>query len=329
MNDGAEGLAGALPSWNAGPARDRILDFVARVTAEGGSDFVPVESRVAVFDNDGTLWCEMPVPVQAFFVDGRLRALAPEHPEWRTTEPFRSALAGDRRAIAAQGEKGVQDVGVATHAGMTTDEFESLARRWLARAWHPRLHLPFTRAVYQPMLEVLRLLRSRDFATFIVSGCGVEFMRVFAEKVYGVPPHQVIGSTTRTHFEMRGDASVLVRDAAADCDDEWAARPATLHRFIGRRPIACFGNSDGDREMLLWTTAGHAGGRPSLGVIVHHTDGEREFRYDREHVPSGRLDRALDEAPERGWVRVDMAADWNTVFPAADGARARPVADAA
>lgn len=315
MNDGADSLAGALPSWNAGPARDRILDFVARVTTEGGADFVPVEARVAVFDNDGTLWCEMPVSVQAFFVDGRLRALAPDHPEWRATEPFRSALAGDRRAIAARGDRGVNEVAMATHAGMTTDEFEALARRWVARAWHPRLHLPFTCAVYQPMVEVLRLLRSRGFATFIVSGAGVEFMRVFAGTVYGVPPHEVIGSTIHTHLEMRGDTPVLVRDAAADFVDDRAAKAEALYRCIGRRPIACFGNSDGDREMLLWTTEGRTDGCPSLGVVVHHTDGVREFRYDREHVPSGRLDRVLDDAPRYGWVVADMRADWKTVFP--------------
>lgn len=317
MNDDAESLAGALPSWNAGRARDRILDFVARVTAEGGSDFVPVEERVAVFDNDGTLWCEMPIPVQAFFVDGRLRALAPAHPEWRVTEPFRSALSGDRRAIAAQGEQGVHEVGMATHAGMTTDEFEALAHRWLAKAWHPRLHLPFTRAVYQPMREVLRLLRARGFATFIVAGGGVEFVRVFAWEVFGVPPHEVIGSTIRTHLEMRGDAPVLVRDAAPDLADVPVAGPVALNRSLGRRPIACFGNSDCDREMLAWTTSGRTDGRPSLGVLVHHTDGVREFRYDREHLPCGRLDRALDDAPRYGWVVADMCADWKTVFPPA------------
>jgi phosphoglycolate phosphatase-like HAD superfamily hydrolase len=317
MSGGAETLARALPAWNAGSARNRILDFVARVTAEGGPDFVPVEERVAVFDSDGTLWCEMPVPVQAFFVDGRLRELAPEHPEWRIIEPFCSALSGDRRAIAAQGERGVHEVGMVTHAGMTTDEFEARVRQWLARAWHPRLHLPFTRTIYQPMLEVLRLLRARGFATFITAGAGVEFTRVFAREVYGVPPHQVIGSTIRTHAEMRGGAPVLVRDAAADLADGRAAGPAALNRALGRRPIAAFGNSDGDLEMLRWITAGRTDGCPSLGVIVHHTDGVREFRYDREHVPGGRLDLALDDAPRYGWVVADVRADWKTVFPPA------------
>jgi hypothetical protein len=314
MSDGAENLAGELPTWNAGPARDMILHFVSRVTTAGGPGFVPAQERVAVFGN-GTLWCEIPIPMQAYFVDGRLRELAPEHPEWRTMEPFRSALSGDRRAIAAQGEQGVHEVGMVTFAGMTTDEFDALARRWLAWARHPRLHLPFTRAVYQPMLEVLRLLRARGFATFIISGGGVEFMRVFAREVYGVPPHQVIGSTIRTHLEMRGDVPVLVRDAAPDFVD--GRGPAAIYRSVGRRPIAWFGNSDGDREMLLWTTAGRTDGCPSLGVIVHRSDGVREFRYHREAAIGSRLARALDDAPRYGWVVADMCEDWKAVFPPA------------
>ncbi len=313
-------LAGTLPSWNPGPARDAILDFVVRATTRGGPEFVPVDERIAVFDNDGTLWCEMPLPVQGYFIGARLRELAPDHPEWKTTEPFRSVLGGDMNAVAAQGEKAVAALTMATHAGMTTDEFEAIVRGWLAASRHPKLGIPFTRAVYQPMLQVLRLLRARGFTTFIVSGGGVEFMRVFAQEVYGVPPHQVIGSTIRTHFEARGEAPVLVRDPALDFLDDRAGKPVGINRSIGRRPIACFGNSDGDREMLTWTTVGRPDGRPSLGVIVHHTDGEREFRYDREHVPSGRLDWVLDEAPGRRWVVADMKADWNTVFPPAAGA---------
>jgi hypothetical protein len=320
MNDAATGLARALPSWNPGSARDAILDFVARVTEEGGPDHVPRDERVAVFDNDGTLWCEMPVPVQAAFIGARVRALAPRHPEWKHTEPFRSMLSGDTHALAAQGEKGVAALTMATHAGMTTDEFQAIVREWIGSARHPGLGMPYTHAVYQPMLEVLRLLRARGFATFIVSGGGVEFIRVFAQHVYGVPPHQVIGSTIRTHFETRDGVPVLVRDPAVDFVDDKEGKPVGINRYIGRRPIACFGNSDGDREMLTWTTLGRTDGRPSLGVIVHHTDGGREFRYDREHVPSGRLDRALDEAPANHWMLVDMAADWKTVFPPAAGA---------
>lgn len=320
--------ADPLPSWNEGAARSAILDFVDRVTREGGPDFVPPAERIAVFDNDGTLWCEMPIPVQAAFVGARLKALAPEHPEWASTEPYRSALAGDLRALASQGIAGLEALVMATHAGMTTDEFERIVQTWLGTATHPALGVPYTRAVYQPMLELLRLLRDRGFSTFIVSGGGVEFMRVFAERTYGVPPQNVIGTTIRTHFEMRDGVPVLVRDPSVDMVDDKAGKPVSINRVIGRRPIACFGNSDSDREMLLWTTEGRTDGHPSLGLLVHHTDGEREFRYDREHVPSGHLERALDEAPSRHWVLADMRRDWRTVFPAGSEAdiRAAPLA---
>jgi hypothetical protein len=304
-----------LPSWNDGTAKQAILDFAARVTEEGGKDFVPPNERIAVFDNDGTLWCEMPVPVQAFFADDRLRALAPQHPEWQTTEPFKSMLAGDMQGVMAQGIKGIAELAMATHAGMTTDEFHAIVRDWLATAKHPRLGRPYTRVIYQPMLEVLQYLRAIGFATFIVSGGGVEFMRVFAEEVYGIPPEQVVGSTIKTHFEMRGDTPVLVRDPALDFFDDKAGKPVAINKYIGRRPIACFGNSDGDREMLIWTTQGRPDTRPSFGLIVHHTDGEREFAYDRQHVLTGQLDKALDEAAGCGWILADMKNDWKTVFP--------------
>jgi haloacid dehalogenase-like hydrolase len=304
-----------LPSWNEGPAKQSILDFVNRVTTEGGPDFVPELERVAVFDNDGTLWCEMPVPVQAFFADDRLRALAPKHPEWQTTEPFKSKLAGDIKGVMAQGIKGIAELAMATHAGMTTDEFNFIVREWLATAKHPKLGRPYTSVVYQPMLEVLAYLRARGFKTFIVSGGGIEFMRVLAEDVYGIPPEQVIGSSIKTHFEMRGNTPVLVRDPALDFFDDKAGKPVNINKHIGRRPIACFGNSDGDREMLMWTTLGRPDGRPSFGLIVHHTDGEREFAYDRQHVLSGQLDKGLDEAPGYGWVLADMKRDWKQVFP--------------
>lgn len=307
--------ADPLPSWNEGAARGTILDFVERVTREDGPHFVPPAERIAVFDNDGTLWCEMPLPVQGAFVGARLKALAPDHPEWASTEPFRSALAGDRQALASQGVAGLEALVMATHAGMTTDEFEDIVQAWLRTATHPQLGVPYTRAVYQPMLELLGLLRDRGFFTFIVSGGGVEFMRVFAERTYGVPRQNVIGSTIRTHFEMRDGAPALVRDPKMDMVDDRAGKPVSINRIIGRRPIACFGNSDSDREMLLWTTEGRTDGHPSLGLLVHHTDGEREFRYDREHVPSGHLDRALDEASSRHWVLADMKRDWRTVFP--------------
>jgi hypothetical protein len=304
-----------LPSWNAGPAKQAILDFIGRVTASGGPQFVPKNERIAVFDNDGTLWCEMPAPVQAFFIDDRLKVLAPQHPEWKTTEPFKSKLAGDMKAVMAQGIKGIAELAMATHAGMTTDAFNSIVRQWLSTAKHPKLDRPYTKLIYQPMLEVLEHLRANDFATFIVSGGGVEFMRIFAEETYGIPPQQVVGSTIKTHFEMRGDVPVLVRDPELDFFDDKAGKPAAINKYIGRRPIAAFGNSDGDREMLMWTTLGHPDGRPAFGMIVHHTDGAREFAYDRQHVLSGQLDKGLDEAPRYGWVLADMKKDWKVVFP--------------
>jgi len=311
-----------LPSWNDGSAKEAIIDFVARVTTEGGADFVSENERIAVFDNDGTLWCEMPVPVQALFVNDRLKALAPQHPEWKTTEPFKSMLAGDMKGVMAQGIKGIEQLAVATHAGMTTDEFNQIVRDWLSTAKHPKLNQPYTSVVYQPMLELLGFLRSRGFTTFIVSGGGADFMRVFAEEVYGVPPHQVIGSTIKTHFEMRGDSPVLLRDPDMDFFDDKAGKPVSINKYIGRRPIACFGNSDGDREMLMWTTLGRSDSLPSFGMIIHHTDGEREFAYDRQHVLSGQLDKGLDEAPGYGWVLVDMKRDWKVIFPTT--ARAAP-----
>jgi len=303
-----------LPSWNEGPAKQSILDFVKQVTSAGTADFVPESHRIAVFDNDGTLWCEMPVPVQAAFSDDRLKVLAPQHPEWKITEPFRSQLAGDMQGVMATGMEGILQLMSATHAGMTTDEFTQIVRSWLATATHPRLGRLYTEVVYQPMLEVLTYLRSHGFSTFIVSGGGVEFIRVFAEEVYGIPPDQVIGSTIKTHFEMRNGLPVLVRDPKLDFFDDKAGKPVAIHKGIGRRPIACFGNSDGDREMLMWTTLGRTDGLPSFGLIVHHTDGEREFAYDRQRVLSGQLDKGLDEAPVYGWVLADMKRDWKTMF---------------
>ncbi len=309
--------ADPLPSWNEGPSKQAIRVFVARVTAKGGPDFVPLNERIAVFDNDGTLWCEMPVPVQAFFADDRLKELAPQHPDWKTTEPFKSKLAGDMKGVMAQGVKGIAELAMATHAGMTTEEFAAIVHTWLAKARHPKLGRPYTDLIYQPMLEVLAYLRAQGFSTFIVSGGGVEFMRVFAEEVYGIPPEQVVGSTIKTHFELRDGAPVLVRDPALDFFDDKAGKPAAINKYIGRRPIACFGNSDGDREMLMWTTLKRPDGRRAFGMIVHHTDAEREFAYDRQHVLSGQLDKGLDEAPGYGWVLADMKKDWKVVFPAA------------
>ncbi|MCM3905668.1 MAG: haloacid dehalogenase-like hydrolase [Pyrinomonadaceae bacterium] len=306
---------GDLPSWNEGRAKQAIVDFVGCVTTTG-PDYVSENERVAVFDNDGTLWCEMPVPVQAFFANDRLRALAPKHPEWKTTEPFKSQLAGDMKGVMATGLKDIAELTMATHAGMTTDEFVEIVRDWLFSAKHPKLNRAYTSVIYQPMLEVLEYLRAQQFSTFIVSGGGVEFMRVFAEDVYGIPPQQIVGSTIKTHFEFDDGKPVLVRDPALDFFDDKAGKPVAINKYIGRRPIACFGNSDGDREMLMWTTLGRPDGLPSFGLIVHHTDAEREFAYDRQHVLSGQLDKGLDEAEKYGWVLADMKKDWKTVFPA-------------
>ena len=300
-----------LPSWNDGPARSAILDFVAAVTTEGGPDYVPVEQRIAVFDNDGTLWVEQPVYTQLQFALDRVKALAPEHAEWRTTEPFASVLQGDLTKALAGGDKALIQLVMATHTGNTTEEFSHTVEDWIATARHPKLGRPYTALVYRPMIEVLELLRANGFETWIVSGGGVEFMRPWTEGVYGVPPERVVGSSVVTKYELRGGAPVLVRLPEVEFIDDKAGKPVGIHKFIGRRPIAAFGNSDGDFEMLEWTTSGP--GR-RLGVIVHHDDAAREFAYDRDsHV--GRLARGLDEAAGRGWTVVSMRDDWNTVFP--------------
>lgn len=304
--------ADPLPSWNDGPSKKSIVDFVARVTREGGPEFVPVAERIATFDNDGTLWAEQPIYFQLAFALDRVRALAPLHPEWKEEEPFRSILAGDSRKALAGGERSVAEIVLATHAGNTTEEFERVVGDWLASARHPKLARPYTECVYQPMLELLAYLRANGFKTFIVSGGGVEFMRPWVERVYGIPPEQVVGSRVRMRYESRDGKPALVRLLEIDFVDDKAEKPVGLHQQIGRRPIAAFGNSDGDFEMLEWTTAG-AGAR--LGLIVHHTDAEREWAYDRES-PVGKLDRALDAAKARGWTVVDMKTEWKTVFPA-------------
>jgi len=300
-----------LPSWNDGAARSAILDFVERVTEPGSPDFVPAAERIAVFDNDGTLWSERPVYFQLLFAIDRVKVLAPAHPEWKAQQPFRAVLEDDREALVASGEKGLVELMVATHAGNTTDEFEGIVREWLASARHPRFGRAYTDLVYQPMLELLEHLRANGFETFIVSGGGIEFMRPWTEAVYGIPPQNVVGSSVKTKFEMRADGPVIVRLPEIDFIDDKAGKPVGIHKFIGRRPIAAFGNSDGDLQMLQWTTAG-PGAR--LGVLVRHTDAEREWAYDRDsHV--GQLDAALDAAPGEGWVVVDMKQDWRAIYP--------------
>ena len=300
-----------LPSWNDGASKRALLDFVGRVTREGGPEFVPPAERIATFDNDGTLWSEKPVPFQAFFACVRVKALAPQHPEWKTREPFASLLKGDMAGVAASGEKGVMSIMAATHTGMTTDEFASAAEEWISTATHPTTKRPYTAMVYQPMLEVLAYLRANAFKTFIVSGGGVEFMRVWAERVYGIPPEQVIGSAGKLKLETRDNAPVLVKLPEVDLIDDKEMKPVAIQSRIGRRPIAAFGNSDGDLQMLQWAAAG-SGAR--FALFVHHDDADREFAYDRTDKLQ-QFDRGWDEAVARGWTVVSMKNDWNTVFP--------------
>ena len=299
-----------LPSWNDSESRNQIVSFVEAVTHPGSPDFVPIPERIAVFDNDGTLWSERPVYFQLLFAIDRVRALAADHPEWKTTQPFKAALEGDMEALVAAGKPGLLELLMASHAGMTTGEFAAIVLDWSVSARHPRFDRPFTDLVYQPMLELLDYLRDNGFQTWIVSGGGIEFMRPWTFEVYGVPPEQVIGSSIKTRFELRDGEPVLVRLPEVNFIDDKEGKPVAINQFIGRRPIAAVGNSDGDLQMLQWTTAGD--GR-RLGVIIRHTDSEREWAYDRDsHI--GRLDQALDEAAERGWVVVDMKEDWGRVY---------------
>ncbi len=302
-------FAQALASWNYGPAKQAIGQFVSDVTAEGKPTFVAPAERIAVFDNDGTLWPEQPIPVQAVFALDRVKALAPRHPEWKEREPFKWILAGDLEHVLAGGEKAVAELLVATHAGMTTDEFQAQVREWIAAARDPRFKRPYTELAYQPMLELLRYLREHGFKTFIVSGGGVEFMRPWTEAVYGIPPEQVIGSQGKLRFEMREGKPVLVKLAEVDLVDNKAGKPVGIQKHIGRRPLAAFGNSDGDLEMLQWATRA-PGAR--LALLVHHTDGEREYAYGASGFAA--LVKARDEATARGWIVVDMKRDWKRVF---------------
>jgi phosphoglycolate phosphatase-like HAD superfamily hydrolase len=300
-----------LPSWNDGASRQAIVRFVEAVTAPGGSQFVPPAERIAVFDNDGTLWAEQPLYFQLAFALDRVRALAPQHPEWRTQEPFAALLKGDVSGALAGGEHAILEIVLATHAGLTSEEFTAIAKQWLATARHPKTGRLYTDMVYQPMLELLAYLRANGFRTFIVSGGGVEFLRAFAEETYGIPPEQVVGSGIKVKYELRDGEPVIARLPGIEFIDDKAGKPVGIHRFIGRRPVLAFGNSDGDFEMLEWTTAGDG---PRLGLILHHDDAAREWAYDRESAV-GRLARGLDEAPKRGWVVVSTKDDWRTVFP--------------
>jgi phosphoglycolate phosphatase-like HAD superfamily hydrolase len=299
-----------LPSWNDGAAKSSIVGFVTAASQEGAPGWIAPADRIAVFDNDGTLWAEQPTYFQLAFAIDRVKALAPQHPEWKTKEPFKSILAGDLKSALAGGEPAIGALLAATHAGMTSDEFAKIVADWIDGAQHPRFKRRYTDLVYQPMLELLAYLRASGFKTFIVSGGGVEFMRVFAENVYGIPPEQVVGSSGVTRFELRNGKPVLVRDAKIEFVDDGAGKPVGINRFIGRRPVFAFGNSDGDQQMLEWTTAGDG---PRFAGLVHHTDAEREWAYDRASQ-IGKLDKALDEATAKGWTVVDMKKDWRKVF---------------
>jgi hypothetical protein len=301
-----------LPSWNGTAPKKAIVAFVERVTKQGSPDFVPAAERIATFDNDGTLWAEQPLYFQLIFALDRVKALAPQHPEWRTEEPFASLLNGDVKGALAGGEPAIFKIVAATHSGMTTEEFEKVVRDWIAAAKHPATGRLYTEMVYQPMLELLAYLRANGFKTFIVSGGGIDFMRVFSERVYGIPPEQVVGSTGKLKFELRDGKSVLVKLPEIDFVDDGPGKPAGIQMHIGRLPIAAFGNSDGDIQMLEWATA-ERGAR--FGLIVHHTDAVREWAYDRTSSV-GKLDKGLDEAPAKGWTVVDMKNDWRVIFPA-------------
>ncbi|MGE0755777.1 MAG: HAD family hydrolase [Pirellulaceae bacterium] len=314
-------VADPLPSWNDGAARRAVLDFIAGATREGGPDFIPPAERVATFDNDGTLWSEQPVYVQFAFAVDRVKTLALRHPEWKDREPFSWVLNGDLASLAASGEQGLLEIVAATHAGTTVDEFRTSVQEWMAAARHPRFNQPYNQLIYQPMRELLDFLRSKGFKTYIVSGGGIDFMRPWAEQTYGVPPEQVIGSSLRLKYELRDGEPVLVKVAEVNQINDKDGKPVSIEQFIGRRPVAAFGNSDGDYEMLCYATSkGADTSYRRFGLIVHHTDVEREWAYDREsHV--GRLSKALDEAQDRGWTVVDMKRDWKTVYPLGETSR--------
>jgi len=304
--------ADPLPSWNSGPAKQAILDFVAKVTDPDSKEFVPVPERLVVFDNDGMLWPENPMPFQLSFALDELKRRLPDEPAWKDDPMVQAALAGDLPTLLADHYKGLFHIIDLTGSGMTTEDFSDRVRAWFATAKHPRFDRPYDQLAYQPMLEVLAFLRANGFKTCIVSGGGADFMRVFAERVYGIPPEQVIGSNTRTVFELRDSGPVLVKTMKDLFIDDKSGKPVAIHQFLGRRPIACFGNSDGDKAMLEYTTINNP--HPSFGLIVHHTDADREYAYDSSPKSSGKLVEALADAPKRGWIVVDMKTDWEKIF---------------
>lgn len=300
-----------LPSWNEGATKQSILDFVKAVTTEGSSDFVPVPERIATFDNDGTLWSEQPLYFQFLFAMDQVKVMAPKHPEWKTKEPFKSILAGNLKGALAGGEKSLLAILGATHTGMSTDEFNASVKAWTDTARHPKFKKLYTECVFQPMLELLTYLRANGFKTFIVSGGTIDFMRVWTERVYGIPPEQVVGTSFKLKYQLVDEKPVLMRTQNIALLDDKEGKPVGIHDHIGRIPIAAFGNSDGDFQMLEYTTS--APGK-RFGLIVHHDDGTREWAYDRQSK-IGTLSKGLDEAPKRGWVIVSMKNDWKKIFP--------------
>jgi phosphoglycolate phosphatase-like HAD superfamily hydrolase len=300
-----------LPSWNDTASKKAIATFVERVTKQGSPDLVPEAERIATFDNDGTLWAEQPIYFQLAFALDRVKLLAPQHPEWKDKEPFASLLKGDLKGALAGGERGILDIVTVTHSGMTTEEFATIVHDWITTAKHPVTKRLYSEMVYQPMLELLAYLRANGFKTFIVSGGGIDFMRVFAERVYGIPPEQVVGSSGKLDFELRDGKPILMKLPELNFNDDKDGKPIQIQMHIGRQPIAAFGNSDGDLQMLEWAKGG---GGVRFALIVHHTDAEREWAYDR-NSSIGRLDKALDAAQAEGWTVVDMKNDWKTIFP--------------
>jgi phosphoglycolate phosphatase-like HAD superfamily hydrolase len=300
----------ALPSWNDGPSKQAIVKFVTDAVARGGPGYIAPADRIAVFDNDGTLWAEQPIYFQFAFSLDRVKVMAPQHPEWKTTQPFQAVLEGDMRALGESGTRGLAEIVVATTTGLSTDEYARLVSDWLRTARHPRFKVAYTDLVFQPMLELLSYLRANSFKTFIVSGGDTDFMRTFAQRAYGIPPEQVVGSTVETVFETKDGQYSLMRQPKMDFIDDGPGKPVGINKFIGRRPVMAFGNSDGDHQMLQWTAAGSG---PRFMGLVHHTDADREFAYDRQSSV-GRLDKALDEATSKGWTVVDMKSEWKTVF---------------
>lgn len=300
-----------LPSWNDGPTKQAILDYVNGVITEGSPSFVPVADRIATFDNDGNLWSEQPLYFQLQFAMDRVKSMAPDHPEWQDQQPFKALLEGDMEALMAEGEAGLIKLVMASHAGMTATEFNGVVRNWLQTAKHPRFDQPYNKLVYQPMLELLEYLRANDFTTFIVSGGGIDFMRPWTEEVYGIPPHQVVGSSIKAEFDYNDGNPVIRKLPELDFIDDKAGKPVGIHKYIGKKPIFASGNSDGDLQMLQYTASNLQG---AFMLYLHHTDADREWAYDREsHI--GRLDKGLDEAEKNGWTVIDMKTDWKVIYP--------------